>query len=411
MIESFLVNILFIVLPILLINVFFDITERRYEKLFFLFFFALSMILCMNYPFIIEVGVIYDLRYIPFTIVALYGGYKGVFPLFVILNVQRFIIGGEGTLPSFLLATAIFILLPLMSRRFNEYHSKKRVITGVYSAVMVVIIYLLSLYLFLGKLTPEFWTLAFYALTIQASVMAINLILIEKMISNKKKREYILWAEQLHVMGELSASVSHELRNPLTATKGFLQLLAVSKTNTDKDQMYIDYSLKEVRQAEKVLNDYLAFSKPQSEHMIYSDLKQEIQNVKDILLPLANIHNVEVQLYFSNSLKKEYDQNQMKQCLLFLLNYGINSMKEKGGILSIIVSEEGKNIIIRITDDGIGMIKEELHHLGKPYYSFTKEGTGLGMLMVYGTIVKLNGNIDVESKVGEGTTFTIAIPT
>ena len=369
------------------------------------------MILCMNYPFIIEAGVIYDLRYIPFTIVALYGGYKGVFPLFVILNVQRFIIGGEGTLPSFLLATAIFILLPLMSKRFNEYHSKKRVITGVYSAVMVVIIYLLSLYLFLGKLTPEFWTLAFYALTIQASVMAINLILIEKMISNKKKREYILWAEQLHVMGELSASVSHELRNPLTATKGFLQLLATSKTNTDKDQMYIDYSLKEVRQAEKVLNDYLAFSKPQSEHMIYSDLKEEIQNVKDMLIPLANIHNVEVQLHFSNSLKKEYDQNQMKQCLLFLLNYGINSMKEKGGILSIVVSEEGKNIIIRITDDGIGMTKEELHHLGKPYYSFTKEGTGLGMLMVYGTIVKLNGNIDVESKVGEGTTFTIAIPT
>lgn len=411
MLESLLVNILFIVLPMLLINVFFDITERRYEKLFFLFFFSLSMILCMSYPFILEAGVLYDLRYIPFTIVALYGGYKGVFPLFVILNIQRFIIGGEGTLPSFLLATAVFILLPLMSKRFKQYHSKKRVVTGVYSAVMVVIIYLLSLSLFLGELTSEFWTLAFYALTIQAIVMAINIILIEKMISNKQKREYILWAEQLHVMGELSASVSHELRNPLTTTKGFLQLLAASKTNTDKDQMYIDYSLKEVTQAEKVLNDYLSFSKPQSEHMIYSDLKEEMQDVKDMLLSLAIIHNVEIHLHFSNTLKKEYDQNQIKQCLFFLLNDGIMSMKEKGGILSIAVKEERKNIIIRITDDGIGMTKEELHHLGKPYYSFTKEGTGLGMLMVYGTIVKLNGSIDVESKVGEGTIFNIVIPT
>ncbi|TQR15568.1 sensor histidine kinase [Psychrobacillus soli] len=411
MLESFFVNILFIVLPMLLINVFFDMNERRYEKLFFLFFFALSMILCMNFPFVLEAGVIYDLRYIPFTIVALYGGYKGVFPLFVLLNIQRFIIGGEGAFQSFVLATVVFIVLPLMSKRFKAYHSKKRVIIGVYSAVIVVLVYLLALALFLGELTSEFWTLAFYALTIQASVMAINLILIEKMISNKKKREYILWAEQLHVMGELSASVSHELRNPLTATKGFLQLLATSETNTSKDQLYIDYSLKEVKQAEKILNDYLAFSKPQSEHMIYSDLKEEIQYVKDMLLPFATIHNVKIRFHFSNSLKKKYDQNQMKQCLLNLLNNGILSMKEKGGILSITVKEEGKNIIIRIADDGIGMTKDELRHLGKPYYSFRKDGTGLGMLMVYGTIVKLNGNIDVQSKVGEGTIFTIAIPT
>ncbi|GGA30234.1 sensor histidine kinase [Psychrobacillus lasiicapitis] len=411
MLESFLVNILFIILPILLINLFFDSTEKKYEQLIFLLFFAISMILCMNYPFKLEAGILYDLRYIPFTIVALYGGYKGLFPMYVLLNIQRFMIGGEGTFQSFLLATATFILLPLLTKRFQEYDSNKRVIVGVYSAVIGVLVYLLTLSLFLEKITSEFWTLAFYALIIKASFMMINLILIEKIISNKKHREYFLLAEQLHVMGELSASFSHELRNPLTATKGFLQLLAISKTKTDKDQLYIDYSLKEVMQAEKILNDYLAFSKPQSEHMIYSDLKEEIQYVKDMLQPVASLHNVEIRFHFSNSLKKNYDQNQIRQCLLNLLNNGIMSMKEKGGILSISVIEERKNIVIRIVDEGVGMTKEDLYHLGKPYYSFTKEGTGLGMVLVYGTIVKLNGNIDVQSKVGEGTTFTIAIPT
>lgn len=411
MLESFLVNILFIVLPILLINLFFDSTEKKYEQLIFLLFFAISMILCMNYPFKLEAGILYDLRYIPFTIVALYGGYKGLFPLYVLLNIQRFMIGGEGTFQSFLLATATFILLPLLAKRFKEYDSNKRVIVGVYSAVIGVLVYLFTLSLFLEKLTSEFWTFAFYALIIKASFMMINLILIEKIISNKKQREYFLLAEQLHVMGELSASFSHELRNPLTATKGFLQLLAISKTKTDKDQLYIDYSLKEVMQAEKILNDYLAFSKPQSEHMIYSDLKEEVQYVKDMLLPVASLHNVEIRFHFSNSLKKNYDQNQIRQCLLNLLNNGIMSMKEKGGILSISVIEERRNIVIRIVDEGVGMTKEDLYHLGKPYYSFTKEGTGLGMVLVYGTIVKLNGNIDVQSKVGEGTTFTIAIPT
>ncbi|MDI2587925.1 HAMP domain-containing sensor histidine kinase [Psychrobacillus sp. NEAU-3TGS] len=365
----------------------------------------------MNYPFKLEADILYDLRYIPFTIVALYGGYKGLFPMYVLLNIQRFMIGGEGTFQSFLLATATFILLPLLTKRFQEYDSNKRVIVGVYSAVIGVLVYLLTLSLFLEKITSEFWTLAFYALIIKASFMMINLILIEKIISNKKQREYFLLAEQLHVMGELSASFSHELRNPLTATKGFLQLLAISKTKTDKDQLYIDYSLKEVMQAEKILNDYLAFSKPQSEHMIYSDLKEEIQYVKDMLQPVASLHNVVIRFHFSNSLKKNYDQNQIRQCLLNLLNNGIMSMKEKGGILSISVIEERKNIVIRIVDEGVGMTKEDLYHLGKPYYSFTKEGTGLGMVLVYGTIVKLNGNIDVQSKVGEGTTFTIAIPT
>ncbi|MGB3261193.1 ATP-binding protein, partial [Paenisporosarcina sp.] len=68
------------------------------------------------------------------------------------------------------------------------------------------------------------------------------------------------------------------------------------------------------------------------------------------------------------------------------------------------------NIIITVKDSGVGMTNEEIQKLGKPYYSTKKEGTGLGMLMVYGTISKVKGKIDVESKKGVGTTFTITIP-
>jgi two-component system sporulation sensor kinase B len=87
-------------------------------------------------------------------------------------------------------------------------------------------------------------------------------------------------------------------------------------------------------------------------------------------------------------------------------------MKEKGGgTLYIDISEKKQNIIISIRDSGIGMTKEEITRLGKPYYSTKAEGTGLGMLMIYSTIDKVKGNVEVDSEKGKGTTFLITIPT
>ncbi|WP_391201682.1 ATP-binding protein [Psychrobacillus sp. L4] len=410
MLETFLINILFLVFPVLLTVVFLDNIKESHYSLFLLFF-SLSMLLCMIYPIRLEIGFLFDLRYVPFIIVALYGGYKRLLPLYIILNIYRLVIGGDGFVLSFAYSTVIFIVLPMIKHRFMGYNTKNRIMTGVIAGVMIMVIYLLQLSLYFEILTREYWTLAFYAVTTHGFVIAINLIMIEKIISNIKNRENFLRAERLHVMSELSASVSHEIRNPLTVTKGFLQLLDVSKNITGEDKVYIDFSLQELIRAEHILNDYLAFAKPQSEHMVYSDLKEETEYVKNILIPLAIIHNVEIVCVFSNSLKKIFDQNQMKQCLINLLKNAIEAMKEEGGTLSVQVIEQGKNIVISIQDEGIGMTKDEILHLGKPYYSNKKEGTGLGMLMVYGTISKIKGKVDVESKIGEGTTFTITIPT
>ncbi|WP_391115947.1 ATP-binding protein [Psychrobacillus sp. L3] len=410
MLETFLVNILFLVFPVLLTVVFLDNIKESHYSLFLLFF-SLSMILCMIYPIKLEIGFIFDLRYVPFIIVALYGGYKRVLPLYIILNMYRFFIGGDGFVQSFAFSTVILIALPMITHQFTGYNSRKRIITGVIAGVMTMLFYLLTLSSYFEKLTNEYWTLAFYAVTTHGIVIAINLIMIEKIISNIKNRENFLLGERLHVMSELSASVSHEIRNPLTVTKGFLQLLNVSKDITGEDKVYIDFSLQELIRAENILNDYLAFAKPQSEHMVHSDLKEETEYVKNILMPLAIFHNVEIVYVFSNSLKKRFDQNQMKQCLINLLKNAIEAMKEEGGTLYIQVIEQGKNIVICIQDEGVGMTKDEILQLGKPYYSNKKEGTGLGMLMVYGTVSKIKGKVDVQSKIGEGTTFTITIPT
>lgn len=99
------------------------------------------------------------------------------------------------------------------------------------------------------------------------------------------------------------------------------------------------------------MSDFLAYAKPQSENMVYSNFQEEIEYVKNILIPYAKI----------------------KQCLINLFKNGIESMKENGGTLYIDVIGQNHKVIITIRDSGIGMTKAEILQLGKPYYSTKKE--------------------------------------
>jgi two-component system, sporulation sensor kinase B len=364
----------------------------------------------MVYPIQLQIGFIFDLRYIPFIIVALYGGYIKVLPLFIILNVYRFIIGGDGVIQSLLFSSAILLIIPFLHGKFIKFNSHKRIVTAVAAALFTMTLYLTTLSTFFEELTYEFWELSFYSLTTHVFVIILNMLMIEKVILNIKNRESFLHIERMHVMSELSASVSHEIRNPLTVTNGFLQLLKNSNTISEDEKVYVDYSLKELERAEKIVSDFLAYGKPQSENMVYSNLKEEVVYVKNILTPYAKMNLVNIDCYFNNTLLIKYDKNQMQQCLINLFKNGIEAMKDMGGTLCIDVSEQERNIVILIKDEGVGMMKDEVLQLGKPYYSTKKEGTGLGLLMVYGMISKVNGSIEVDSKKGIGTTFTITIP-
>jgi two-component system sporulation sensor kinase B len=370
------------------------------------------MSLCIAKPFKLEIGYIFDLRYVPFIIVALFGGYRNVLPLYFILNIYRFYVGGQGTLQSFIFATSILILVPLYSKKFLRLDSKGRVISATVISFLTMGIYLFTVSLALGTVDHQFWILTLNAFTTYGGVMTIIMILIEKIMANIKNRDRIIQSDRLNVVSELAASVSHEIRNPLTVTSGFLQLLNKSKTISLEEKGYVELSLQELQRAEKIVSDYLSFAKPQSDNMVFSNMKTESEYTKNIIMPYATMHKVEVQFSFNNSLYKSYDRNQIQQCLINLYKNGIEAMREKdGGTLSIDISERRQDIIISIQDTGIGMSKEEITRLGKPYYSTKEEGTGLGMLMVYSTINKVKGVIEVDSEKGKGTTFIITIPT
>lgn len=412
MLETLLLNFLFLLFPVLIVLIFFENRPLSHHRKLIILLTAVTMILCIAKPIKLETGFIYDLRYIPFIIVALFGGYKNVLPLYVILNIYRYYLGGEGTIQSFLFSTAVVILVPLFSKKFLGLSTKHRIISSTVISFLTMGFYLGILSMLVDNIDREFWNLVFYALTTHVGVMVIIMILLEQILTNIRNRDRILQSERLNVVSELAASVSHEIRNPLTVTSGFLQLLNKSKTITPEERGFVELSLQELERAEKIVSDYLSFAKPQSANMIYSNMEAESEYTKNIIMPYATMNKVEVKYSFNNALNKSYDRNQIQQCLINLYKNGIEAMKEKGGgTLFIDISERKQSIMIRIQDTGIGMTKEEISRLGKPYYSTKEEGTGLGMLMVYSTINKVKGSIEVESEKGKGTTFLITIPT
>jgi two-component system sporulation sensor kinase B len=410
LIESILLNFLFLLFPVLLFLLFFENRPLTSKKYFLTLMSAITMILCMTFPIRLEAGFIVDLRFIPFLIIALFLGYKYTFVLYIILNVYRFWIGVNGSVQSLLFSTIIFAVVPFLSHRAITLSPKKRITLAVSVSFCTIVLYLVTLIAFIPSLNHEYWQLSAYMLITYTSVMLINMILIEKIMANQNAREAFLQRERFAVISDLSASVSHEIRNPLTVTSGFLQLLRNSKNLGEDDKKYVDYSLLELNRAEKIVSDFLAFAKPQSENMAYSNLREEMVYVINIITPYANMYQVKIDYRFQSSLCFKYDRNQFQQCFINLFKNAIEAMKGDGGTLTIDVSEQKKAIVIRISDTGVGMSKEEVARLGRPYYSTKKEGTGLGMLMVYSTINKVDGKIRVESEKGKGTSFIITIP-
>jgi two-component system, sporulation sensor kinase B len=410
--ETLLINFLILLFPVILFLIFFENRTHSYNKKVVVLLSAVSMILCISTPIETKIGFLFDLRYIPFIIVALFGGYKSVLPLYIALNMYRFYLGGEFVIHSFIFSTIIFMLVPLLSKKFIKYNARKRIICATVVSFLTMGLYLLHLIIVLENTSKVIWILGFHAITAHVGYMIILMVLIEQIITNIQKRERYLQSERLNVVSELSASVSHEIRNPLTVTSGFLQLLNKSNTLTSEEKRYIEISLQELKRAENIVSDYLSFAKPQSENMVFSNLEKEWDYTKNLIMPYATMHQVDVRYSFNNSLHLKYDRNQIQQCFINLFKNGIEAMKESGGgTLSIDISEKKKNIVIRIQDTGVGMTKEEISRLGKPYFSTKEEGTGLGMLMVYSTINKVKGNVEVESEKGHGSTFYITIPT
>lgn len=223
-----------------------------------------------------------------------------------------------------------------------------------------------------------------------------------------KAQDLLKKAEKLNVVGELAAGIAHEIRNPLTSLKGFVQLLRPSLT--DK-RAYTDVMLSELERIEQIVTELLLLAKPQPVQFEKKELRALLEHVCTLLNTKAIMSNIEISLNYQCEMEKIYcEENQLKQVLINLLKNAIEAMPDGGHIRLEAENANQDEIMIRLIDHGSGIPEESLEKLGEPFYTTKEQGTGLGLMISSKIIREHGGTMKFKSKEGEGTTVEIQLP-
>ncbi|MDR7240727.1 two-component system sporulation sensor kinase B [Neobacillus drentensis] len=234
---------------------------------------------------------------------------------------------------------------------------------------------------------------------------------IEFVRRNNEMQQELIKAEKLKAVEQMGAAISHEIRNPLTAASGFVQLLQDDYLSRQKRKEYLSIVKEELISAERVIQDYLTFAKPSLEAFEELNVKSELRQIINLLQPLANQNSVEVTTDFSVIGFIKGDRQKFRQCFVNVLKNAIESMPN-GGYLTITTEYSKNYVTVSVKDTGVGMTIEQLELLGEPFYSTKgKNGTGLGMMVVYSIARAMDGTVWAESEIGVGTTFYFKFPT
>ncbi|WP_462412906.1 ATP-binding protein [Neobacillus sp. Marseille-QA0830] len=227
-------------------------------------------------------------------------------------------------------------------------------------------------------------------------------------ITHEKENEFLMVrSEKMNIVGELAASIAHELRNPLTAIKGFFQILTTEK---EENELYYSVIENELARIEQISSELLTLAKPHSENKSDCNIIKLIDDVMVLLTPQANMKNIEmVKRTNTERINLNCENTKIKQVFINLIKNSIDSMKNPGKIV-IVIDEQKEDVIVKVIDQGCGIPKELLDKLGEPFYTTKEKGTGLGLMVCFQIIESHKGSIQVESAVNEGTTFTITLP-
>jgi two-component system, sporulation sensor kinase A len=231
---------------------------------------------------------------------------------------------------------------------------------------------------------------------------------IRDITERKQAEELMIRSEKLSIAGQLAAGIAHEIRNPMTAIKGFIQL--IKSERKDKPE-YFDIITSEIQRIELILSELLILAKPQTVNISKTEVNSLVKEVITLLNTEAILNNVQMITEFKH--EKIYihcEVNQIKQVCINFIKNAIESMP-KGGTLTIQLEKlETDSVLIRFIDEGYGIPPSVLKKLGQPFYTTKEKGTGLGFMVSKKIIENHNGHVLVQSKVNKGSIFEVILP-
>ncbi|RXZ00492.1 sensor histidine kinase [Fictibacillus sp. S7] len=410
--EKLLLHVLMVLAPVLGYGFFFE------KKHFFSspYLWGALQSICAAFCMIFaheEGGLYWDLRYVALILAFLYGGKVSGGMVLATILVCRTALGGEALL--FALAGIVLAALTpfLLSSTFRNYHPYKRVkiamLVGVWPTVVQIFI-LLSYTAYSGEINSTLVDSVYRVLPFGiigvlgvGTAARLNELIIERTLMKQEIEK----AEKLNTMGELAASIAHEVRNPLTVVKGFLQLM--QKDDKDHHFSYIPLVLSELGRAEVIINDYLNFAKPEFKKLEHFSLSQILSEVCMLLNALAVKQGVELKWGGTEEAFLFTDRNQLKQALVNVIKNAIEATPG-GGTVTVALSLSGDRAVVSITDTGNGMTPEQLSRIGTLFYTTKEKGTGLGTTVSVKIIESMQGKISFKSETGKGTEVTLRLP-
>jgi PAS domain S-box-containing protein len=223
---------------------------------------------------------------------------------------------------------------------------------------------------------------------------------------SKLSEEMIRRSDKLSVVGQLAAGVAHEIRNPLTTLRGFVQLF-----KTDIDERYANIMLAELDRINLIVSEFLILSKPQAINYEYKDMEQILHSIISFLEPQAIIKNIQLHLVIDKEIPQiKCEQNQLKQVFINLLKNAIEAMPKGGNITVEVQVTNDEMVNICIIDEGEGIEEEQIPKVGEPFFSTKENGTGLGLMVSYRIIENHGGAMRISSQLNKGTTIEIKLP-
>lgn len=223
-------------------------------------------------------------------------------------------------------------------------------------------------------------------------------------------QERLRCLEGLNAVGQVSLGLAHELRNPLTAVKGFLQLLGRRLDGDARASHYLSLAIGEVERATRILEDFLQFRRPTALALWPVDVGQIMDEVVTLLAGEAFQREARIYQCYSGSLPSVLaDPGRLKQVFLNLLLNALAALAP-GGCIWVGYEVRGQGVVIHIKDNGCGMDRQTLARLGEPFFTTKENGTGLGVALSYAIIREHGGWVEVTSAPGAGTHFSINLP-
>jgi two-component system, sporulation sensor kinase B len=410
--EKLLLHVLIILMPSFILHIFFENKGDGNSPYLIGILNGVALSLCLTFSFY-SYGLFWDLRYVPLVLAALYGGPIAGIIVFLFYIVTRTFMGGDALIFGYFSGFLSFIVPFLFSKKFLRYSSKKRVKISVLVGIWptLVMLGILSAYLVVEKPnlddSRDIIIKAFLFGSIQVSAIWFASMLKEMYIERRIMKKEIQRAEKLNTLGELAASLAHEVRNPLTVVKGFLQIM--QKEDKNENFQYLPLVLSELGRAEAIITDYLNFAKPQFEKIEKVHLSEVIREVTYLLDAIATKEGVELESVFEEGIYIKTDRNQFKQALVNIVKNAIEATPV-GGKVTVELKVQDGQYVITVIDTGKGMNEEQLSRIGTLFYTTKDKGTGLGTSVSIKIIQKMKGEISYSSELGKGTTVKIVLP-